>query len=70
MEMEVRGMTTEANTYMKEYAERIIRSAAEMHDCTCEMKLMGAAMNGTNDDALWIGWRRFVRRICICRWFG
>ena len=52
MEMEVRGMTTEANTYMKEYAERIIRSAAEMHDCTCEMKLMGAAMNGTNDDAL------------------
>ena len=52
MEMEVRGMTTEANTYMKEYAERIIRSAAEMHDCTCEMKLMGAAMNGINDDAL------------------
>lgn len=52
MEMEVRGMTTEANTYMKEYAERIIRTAAEMHDCTYEMKLMGAAMNGSNDEEL------------------
>lgn len=52
MEMEVRGMTTEANGYMKEYAERVIRCAAEMHDCTYEMRLMGAAMNGLNDEAL------------------
>ena len=43
LELEVRGSTTEANDYMREYAERIIRSSAEMHDCGCDIKMMGAA---------------------------
>lgn len=43
MEIEVRGQTTEINDYMCEYAQRILRSCAEMHQCEVEIKLMGAA---------------------------
>ncbi|MGN0400078.1 MAG: amidohydrolase [Blautia sp.] len=52
MEMEVRGMSEEANDYMKAYAERIISAAAQMHGCTYEIRLMGAARNGRNDKTL------------------
>lgn len=52
MELEVRGMTDEANTFMAEYAKRVIRSSAEMHGCSCDIRLMGAAMNSLNDTAL------------------
>ncbi|MCI6422892.1 MAG: amidohydrolase [Blautia sp.] len=52
MEMEVRGMSEEANEYMKVYAERIISAAAQMHGCTYAIRLMGAARNGRNDEAL------------------
>ncbi len=43
LEIEVRGETTELNHYMTEKARTILQNAAEMHDCTCEIKLMGAA---------------------------
>ncbi len=49
MEIEVRGGTTELNNYMCEYAKRILESAAVMHDCTCEIRLMGAADSLTSD---------------------
>lgn len=52
LEMEVRGMTAEANQYMYDYACRIIESAAQMHGCTSEIRLMGAATNSLNTPEL------------------
>ena len=49
MEIEVRGGTTALNNYMCEYAQRILESAAVMHDCTCEIRLMGAADSLSSD---------------------
>ena len=43
LEVEVRGATTEVNQYVEDYARRIAESAAAMHNCGCEIKLMGAA---------------------------
>ena len=43
MEIEVRGDTTEINDYVSNYALRILENSASMHDCTFEVKLMGAA---------------------------
>ena len=43
LEMEVRGETTEINTYMENYARRIIKSAAGMHDCSVEIQTVGSA---------------------------
>ena len=43
LEVEVRGNSADANRYMQEYAFRVVKAAAEMHDCSCEIKLMGAA---------------------------
>ena len=43
MELEIRGGTTEINNYMTEYATRVLECAAQMHDCSCQIKLMGAA---------------------------
>ena len=60
MEIEVRGETTEINEYMKNYAVNIIESAAKMHGCTCEMKLMGAANSLTSSKAL----MERVKRVC------
>ena len=44
LELEVRGATAELNEYMSQYAERILKSAADMHDCTVDVKLMGSAI--------------------------
>lgn len=44
LELEVRGENAELNTYMSEYAERILKAAADMHDCTVDIKLMGSAI--------------------------
>lgn len=44
LELEVRGETAQLNEYMCQYAERILKAAAEMHDCTVDIKLMGAAI--------------------------
>lgn len=43
LEMEVRGDTTGINEYVSDYALRILENCAAMHDCTVEVKLMGAA---------------------------
>lgn len=43
MELEIRGATTPLNEYMETYARRILQSAADMHGCSVEIKVMGAA---------------------------
>ena len=43
MEMEIRGADTEINSYMTEYADKMLKNTAEMYGCTYECKLMGAA---------------------------
>ena len=45
-------MSEEANAFMDAYAGRVIRAAAQMHGCSCEIRLMGAAKNSLNDAAL------------------
>lgn len=60
MEIEVRGETTEINKYMEEYANNIIESAAKMHGCTYEIKVMGGAYSLTSDQAL----MDRVRKVC------
>ncbi len=52
MEIEVRGDTTALNQYMSDYALRILESAAAMHGCTVEVKLMGAASSLVSDREL------------------
>ena len=49
LELEVRGETAELNEYMSQYAERILKAAADMHDCTVEIRLMGAAIPMKSD---------------------
>lgn len=60
MEIEVRGETTEINQYMEEYARNILEGAAQMHGCTCEMKLMGAAHSMESDEEL----MERIRKVC------
>lgn len=43
IELEIRGETSELNDYMEAYARRILKAAADMHDCTLELQVMGAA---------------------------
>lgn len=52
LELEVRGASTETNQYVEDYARRIAKAAAEMHGCTSEVKLMGAAESLKSDAAL------------------
>jgi len=52
MELEVRGGNSAANDFMYEYAARIISHAAEMHECTSEIRLMGAARTDNNTPEL------------------
>ncbi len=52
MEIELRGETTELNDYMCNHARRILEAAAAMYECTCQIKLMGAANSLTSDEAL------------------
>lgn len=42
LEVEVRGETTELNRYMEQYCRRIAEQSADMHRCTCEIRLVGA----------------------------
>lgn len=49
MEIELRGETTALNDYMCTYAKRVLENAAQMHDCTCQIRLMGAADSLTSD---------------------
>jgi aminobenzoyl-glutamate utilization protein A len=48
----VRGETTELMEYMDDHAQRILHSAAEMHDCEVEVEYGGRAPGGESDDAL------------------
>lgn len=52
LELEIRGATTELNRYMETYARRILTAAAEMHGCSVEITLMGAADSLESSPAL------------------
>jgi aminobenzoyl-glutamate utilization protein A len=52
VEGEVRGETTELKEYMDEKARRVLRHAAEMHECAVEVTQMGEAPGATSDDAV------------------
>ena len=52
MEMEVRGTSSESLAFMRDYALRIVKTAAEMHGCECEVKLTGVAEALTNDPSM------------------
>ncbi|MCF2207666.1 M20 family metallo-hydrolase [Halobacterium salinarum] len=52
LEGEVRGETTALMEYMKSHADRVVRSAAEMHDCTVETATEGQAPSAESDREL------------------
>ncbi|WP_029699143.1 M20 family metallo-hydrolase [Clostridium sp. Ade.TY] len=52
MEIETRGETTELNDYMQQYAERILKSSAEMHDTHVDIKYVGKSISGESDEEL------------------
>ena len=52
LQMEVRGETTEINEYVHGRAVQILKSAADMHDCTVEVRTVGASEAFTCDDAV------------------
>lgn len=60
MQIEVRGETTQINDYVMEYTMKILNSAAQMHDCTVDVKLVGAASSQTSDMDL----VKRVRQVC------
>ena len=45
---------------MCQYAERILKNAAEMHGCSCEIKLMGAADSAASD----LDFAEQIRTVC------
>lgn len=49
MEIETRGETTELNRYMEEYALRILKSSAEMHDTDVDIEVVGKSINADSD---------------------
>jgi len=52
IEGEVRGDTAELVAYTREKAERVLRSAAEMHDCEVSIEGGGKAPGGHSDEAV------------------
>lgn len=60
LELEVRGETTEANEYMLNRAQKIVKAAAEMQDCTVQTRAMGHAAALTCDWPL----SARVERVC------
>ncbi|WP_101297719.1 amidohydrolase [Halegenticoccus soli] len=52
VEGEVRGETTELMEYMRERAERVVESAAEMHGCEVSLSTEGRAPSARSDRAL------------------
>jgi aminobenzoyl-glutamate utilization protein A len=52
IEGELRGQTTDLADYMSDHADRILDSAAEMHDCEVAVSTLGEAPSATSDDAL------------------
>ncbi|WP_253738879.1 amidohydrolase [Halohasta salina] len=49
---EVRGETTELMAYMWDHAQRVIDSAAEMHDCEADIQMLGEAPSAESDQRL------------------
>ncbi len=60
MELEVRGETTQLNTYMQEQSLQIVNAAAAMHGCTVQIRQMGAAELLTCDEQL----MELIARLC------
>jgi aminobenzoyl-glutamate utilization protein A len=52
IEGEVRGETTELKEYMREHAERVLHSAAEMHDCEVDLTTEGVAPSAVSDQGI------------------
>jgi aminobenzoyl-glutamate utilization protein A len=52
VEGEVRGQTTELMEYMREHADRTLRSAGQMHECDVEIETVGQAPSARSDDRL------------------
>ena len=52
IEGELRGATTELAAYMSDHADRILESAAEMHDCEVDVATKGEAPSATSDPEL------------------
>ena len=52
LEAEVRGETTALMEYMTDHAERVVRAAGEMHDCTVEIDSAASAPSATSDPEL------------------
>jgi aminobenzoyl-glutamate utilization protein A len=52
VEGEVRGETTELKDYMRDRAERVIESAAEMHGCEVDLTTNGEAPSAESDQEL------------------
>ena len=52
VEGEVRGGTTELATHMSDHADRVLRSAAEMHDVDVEVSTKGEAPSAESDAQL------------------
>ncbi|GAB3313649.1 amidohydrolase [Haloplanus rallus] len=52
IEGEVRGETTDLMEYMDDHAMRVLRSAAETHDCEVEVEYAGRAPSGESDGEL------------------
>lgn len=52
VEGEVRGETTELMAYMRGHAHRMLRAAADMHDCDVSVRTQAEAPSGSSDQAL------------------
>lgn len=52
LELEIRGANTPLNEYMTEKAIRVLENAAQMYDCSCQIRLMGAAEALCSDKTL------------------
>jgi aminobenzoyl-glutamate utilization protein A len=52
LEAEVRGETTELMEYMLDHAERVVRAAGEMHDCSVDVESVASAPSATSDPEL------------------
>lgn len=63
LEVEVRGRTDEALEYVEAYARRIVSAAADMHQASCDIVVVGEAPALTSDESL----AETIREICLTR---
>ncbi|SMO64723.1 amidohydrolase [Halorubrum cibi] len=52
LEGEVRGTTTDLRDYLEEHATRVLRSAAELHDCEVDVSFRNGAPSAECDDSI------------------